>query len=133
MEQPSPRSDHSTHPWLLHDQGLLPAMSLTSINETWRLELCRSGFVRADRYGSRTGLAGYPKYTAPTLLSNLLVPFSLSFSFFLVYHFIGLCRPPPPPPKKKKKSAAKSPSSFLLTGRWLRNTKKKKNPYKSRS
>ncbi len=35
--------------------------------------------------------------------------------FFSLYHFIGLCR-----------SAAESPSSFLLIGRWLPNTKKKK-------
>ena len=33
--------------------------------------------------------------------------------------------PPPPPPSEKKKSAAYSPSSFLLTGRWLPNTEKK--------
>ena len=31
---------------------------------------------------------------------------------------MGLCRPP--------KSVAKIPSSFLLMGRWLPNTKKKK-------
>ena len=38
VEQPSPRSDHSTHPWLLRDQGLLPTRSLTNINEKWLSE-----------------------------------------------------------------------------------------------
>ena len=31
----SPRSDHSTRPWFLRDQGLLPTRSLRSINEKW--------------------------------------------------------------------------------------------------
>ena len=35
VAQPSSRSDHSTHPWLLRDQGLLLPRSLTSIND-WK-------------------------------------------------------------------------------------------------
>ena len=106
-------SDHSTHPWLLRDQGLLPTTSprsLTSINKKWV---------------SRIGLAGYPKVVNTQhplsclnfLFLSFFLSFSLSFSFFSLYQFIGLCGSP--------KSAAKSPSSLLLIGMWLPNTKKK--------
>ena len=95
-------SDHSTHPWLLRDQGLLPTTSprsLTSINKKWV---------------SRIGLAGYPKVVNTQhplsclnfLFLSFFLSFSLSFSFFSLYQFIGLCGSP--------KSAAKSPSSLLL-------------------
>ena len=48
----SSRSDHSTHPWLLRDQGLLPNRSLRSINEKWVSE----GWSCAGR-GSSPGTA----------------------------------------------------------------------------
>ena len=93
-----------------------------------RLELCRSGFVPGDCYGSRTGLAGYPEVANTqhplSCLKYLFLSFLLSLFRFLYFHYttfsIGLCRSLPPPP-----SAAKSPSSFLLIGRGA-NTKKKK-------
>ena len=47
---------------------------------------------------------------------------SFRLDFFSLYHFIGLCR-----------SAAKSLSSFLLFGRWLPDTKKKKTVLVPRS
>ena len=80
----------------------------------------QSGFVPGDHYNSRIGLVGYPKVvnTQHPLSCQNLFPCFLSFflPFFSLYHFIGPCRPP--------KSAAKFLSSFLLTGRWLPNTKK---------
>ena len=89
-----------------------------------RQELCRSGFVPGDRYGSRIGLAGYHKVVNTqhplSCLKYLFLSFLLSLFRFLYFHYttfsIGLCRSLPPPP-----SAAKSPSSF---GRWLPSTKK---------
>ena len=90
----------------------------------WRLELCLSGFVPGDRYGSRIGLAGYPKVVNTqhplSCIKYLFLSFFLSPFLLLSFCYTTLEDSADPPT-----SAAKSPSSFLLIGRWLHNTKKK--------
>ena len=110
--------------------------------------VCSMGSLH-NPYGRRTGLVGYPivvNTQHPVSCLKFVSFLSFFLPFFSLYHFIGPCRPqkvqqnlrvsfllspfllivPLYRTLQTPKSAAKSPSSFLLIGRWLPNPRMKK-------